>query len=122
MYLWFFVLCDSSSSSLFVLGIGNTKSAAGTILLMTQLLIWFLAKLNCPLEITLEKEFEFYETKTDNLNIYPNGIISFDSTLQEFYNSLQNNDDGDTFATIVVPYYKGKNLTQYEVVVQETRV
>jgi len=88
----------------------------------TQLLIWILAKLNCPLEITLEKEFEFYETKTGNLNIYPNGIISFDSTLQEFYNSLQNNDDGDTFATIVVPYYKGKNLSQYEVVVQETKV
>ena len=74
-----------------------------------QLLIWILAKLNCPFEIKLEKNFEFYETKTDNLNIYPNGIISFDSTLQEFYNSLQNNDDGDTFATIVVPYYKGKN-------------
>ena len=70
----------------------------------------------------MEKEFEFYETKTGNLNIYPNGIISFDSTLQEFYNSLQNNDDGDTFATIVVPYYKGKNLSQYEVVVQETKV
>ena len=68
--------------------------------------------MNCPFEITLDKEFEFYETKTDNLNIYPNGIISFDSTLQEFYNSLQNNDDGDTFATIVVPYYKGKSELQ----------
>ena len=31
------------------------------------------------------KEVNYYNEKTTTLNIYPNGIIAFDSSLQEFY-------------------------------------
>ena len=51
---------------------------------------------------------QFYGTAVNKIYLYPNGILSVNANLQAINDQLPTDGDDDTFASIVVPYYKGR--------------
>ena len=66
--------------------------------------------LNQPWVISLESgnEINYYDLSVNKLNIYPNGIVAFNSSLTEFYQTLQTtkSTNSNQFARIIAPYYR----------------